>query len=144
MDYLMGMWVWPSESRRDDVSGQRSYSKSYSLFPDLLLFTSVVHFHLGPITGTCKMANHSIVEYFGDSGGHRCGYCNSSDTNFSHGKPSSITVATPFLVNSLLANCKTVYSQNCLLVRESLYTLVSLANPKNGKYTPPAANFGFS
>ncbi|KAM7444934.1 Arginyl-tRNA--protein transferase 1 [Porites harrisoni] len=31
------------------------------------------------------MANHSIVEYFGDSGGHRCGYCNSSDTNFSHG-----------------------------------------------------------
>lgn len=140
----MGMWVWPSESRRDDVSGQRSYSKSYSLFPDLLLFTSVVHFHLGPITGTCKMANHSIVEYFGDSGGHRCGYCNSSDTNFSHGKPSSITVATPLLVNSLLANYKTVYSQNCLLVRESLYTLVSLANPKNGKYTPPAANFGFS
>ena len=140
----MGMWVWPSESRRDDVSGQRSYSKSYSLFPDLLLFTSVVHFHLGPITGTCKMANHSIVEYFGDSGGHRCGYCNSSDTNFSHGKPSFITVATPLLVNSLLANCKTVYSQNCLLVRESLYTLVSLANPKNGKYTPPAANFGFS
>ena len=103
----MGMWVWPSESRRDDVSGQRSYSKSYSLFPDLLLFTSVVHFHLGPITGTCKMANHSIVEYFGDSGGHRCGYCNSSDTNFSHGKPSSIPVATPLLVNSLLANCKT-------------------------------------
>lgn len=138
----MGMWVWPSESRRDDVSGQRSYSKSYSLFPDLLLFTSVVHFHLGPITGTCKMANHSIVEYFGDSGGHRCGYCNSSDTNFSHGKPSFITVATPLLVNSLLANCKTV-SQDCLLVTESLYTLVSLANPKDGKYTPPAANFGF-
>lgn len=125
----------------DDVSGQRSYSKSYSLFPDLLLFTSVAW---GQTTDTCKMANHSIVEYFGDSGGHRCGYCNSSDTNYSHGKPSSITVATPLLVNSLLANCKTVYSQNCLLVRESLYTLVSLANPKNGKYTPPAANFGFS
>lgn len=127
----------------DDVSGQRSYSKSYSLFPDLLLFTSVA-LRSDQTTDTCKMANHSIVEYFGDSGGHRCGYCNSSDTNFSHGKPSSITVATPLLVNSLLANYKTVYSQNCLLVRESLYTLVSLANPKNGKYTPPAANFGFS
>ena len=81
------------------------------------------------------MANHSIVEYFGDSGGHRCGYCNSSDTNFSHGKPSSIPVATPLLVNSLLANCKTG------LLPE---LFVSLANPKDGKYTPPAANFGFS
>ena len=91
---------------RDDVSGQRSYSKSYSLFPDLLLFTSVA-LRSDQTTDTCKMANHSIVEYFGDSGGHRCGYCNSSDTNFSHGKPSSITVATPLLVNSLLANCKT-------------------------------------
>ena len=90
----------------DDVSGQRSYSKSYSLFPDLLLFTSVA-LRSDQTTDTCKMANHSIVEYFGDSGGHRCGYCNSSDTNFSHGKPSSIPVATPLLVNSLLANCKT-------------------------------------
>lgn len=34
-----------------------------------------------------KMAgHHSIVEYFGDSGGHRCGYCGSSSTNHSHGK----------------------------------------------------------
>ncbi|XP_078372427.1 arginyl-tRNA--protein transferase 1-like isoform X1 [Oculina patagonica] len=32
-----------------------------------------------------KMAGHSIVEYFGDSGGHRCGYCGSSSTNHSHG-----------------------------------------------------------
>ena len=90
----------------DDVSGQRSYSKSYSLFPDLLLFTSVA-LRSDQTTDTCKMANHSIVEYFGDSGGHRCGYCSSSDTNFSHGKPSSIPVATPLPVNSLLANCKT-------------------------------------
>ena len=73
----------------------------------LLRFTFTYGPTEGPTTGTCTMAKHSIVEYFGDSGGHRCGYCNSSDTNFSHGKPSSIPVATPLLVNSLLANFKT-------------------------------------
>jgi len=35
---------------------------------------------------TVTMAD-SIVEYFGgDSEGHRCGYCKSPNTNFSHGK----------------------------------------------------------
>lgn len=31
------------------------------------------------------MAGHSIVEYFGGDSGHRCGYCGSSNTNYSHG-----------------------------------------------------------
>ena len=92
---------------RDDVSGQRSYSKATHSSQTSSFLLPQLHFHQGQTTGTCTMANHSIVEYFGDSGGHRCGYCNSSDTNFSHGKPSSIPVATPLLVNSLLANCKT-------------------------------------
>ncbi|XP_020610871.1 arginyl-tRNA--protein transferase 1-like isoform X1 [Orbicella faveolata] len=39
-----------------------------------------------PVWASFKMAGrHSIVEYFGDSGGHRCGYCKSSSTNQSHG-----------------------------------------------------------
>lgn len=29
--------------------------------------------------------SHSIVEYYGEQEGHRCGYCNSSDTSCSHG-----------------------------------------------------------
>lgn len=45
--------------------------------------------HFFPLSrlASFKMAGrHSIVEYFGDSGGHRCGYCKSSSTNHSHGK----------------------------------------------------------
>ena len=34
----------------------------------------------------------SIVEYFGgDSEGHRCGYCKSPNTNFSHGNLIEVT-----------------------------------------------------
>ncbi|XP_066028063.1 arginyl-tRNA--protein transferase 1 isoform X1 [Pocillopora verrucosa] len=31
------------------------------------------------------MAGYSFVEYFGGDSGHRCGYCGSSDTNYTHG-----------------------------------------------------------
>ena len=58
------------------VSGQR-----FLLGPVLALFPGF------PGRASFKMAGrHSIVEYFGDSGGHRCGYCKSSSTNHSHGK----------------------------------------------------------
>lgn len=30
--------------------------------------------------------NYSIVEYYAEHEGYRCGYCKSTDTNYSHGK----------------------------------------------------------
>lgn len=32
------------------------------------------------------MGKFTICEYYGESSGHRCGYCKSSSSNFSHGK----------------------------------------------------------
>jgi hypothetical protein len=30
--------------------------------------------------------DYSIVEYYAEHEGYRCGYCKSADTNYSHGK----------------------------------------------------------
>jgi hypothetical protein len=36
--------------------------------------------------------NYSIVEYYAEHEGYRCGYCKSSDTNYSHGKKEIKTI----------------------------------------------------
>jgi hypothetical protein len=39
--------------------------------------------------------DYSIVEYYAGHEGYRCGYCKSTDTNYSHGK-QYIKVVTSF------------------------------------------------
>ena len=131
---------------RDDVGGQRSYSNSYSLFPDLLLFTSVASLSLRSDRPPVHVQWQTIA------------LSNTLEIQEAIDVVIAIAAILIFRMVSLfpyplqhrclyiacLQTAKLVYFQNCLLVRESLYTLVSLANPKNGKYTPPAANFGFS
>lgn len=34
--------------------------------------------------------SYSIVEYYGEQDGYKCGYCKSPNTNFSHGKYQSM------------------------------------------------------
>jgi len=36
------------------------------------------------------MVEHSIVEFSMDHSGHRCGYCHSSSTSYSHGLCCSV------------------------------------------------------
>jgi hypothetical protein len=62
--------------------------------------------------------NYSIVEYYAEHGGYRCGYCKATDTNYSHGKREieNIRVGTMRVINAIwlvktktLANFITLY-----------------------------------
>ena len=71
-----------------DRGGSRSLIEidARNVIGGFYLAQSLHFFRLSRLASFKMAGRHSIVEYFGDSGGHRCGYCKSSSTNQSHGK----------------------------------------------------------
>ena len=69
-----------------------------------LVYNTVQYLCMHFITDMSRPSSLSIVEYFAENEGYKCGYCGKEDTNFSHGMWAHTLATKDYQVNKFIFN----------------------------------------
>lgn len=68
--------------------------------------------------------SYSIVEYYAEHKGYKCGYCKSPNTNFSHGEREDIQMwSTLYFISYQIPSCHSKILSNMCILYWKFYTL---------------------